>query len=200
MEALAFSRKLAEPMAKTQQDVTSSRMRVDAASNPWSGYTGSFQEEKAGLKVESSAMDPTWARLDALASYAIEGDPLIAIDRKGRTVYLSAKHFSGVFERIDATRLGSGVRKVCGAVKVSSSLLANPGRLVRFLLQAHLIRTYMHLESSLELIFEGTSDEGRFTSKWVGKHVFYTNEKNESSLQFTVIVDTKTGLVEVAGD
>ena len=198
--AQAFSRKVVGPMVNTHEKELSAHLQVNSATNSWTGFTGSFEEEKAGFTVEATVLDPAWAKLDTLANYAIDGDPLISIDRKNRRVHLSAVHFSGSFERIDATRIAAAARKLCGYVKASSPLLKQPGNLVRFLLQSHLIRTYMHLESNLHLIREVHSEDGRFVSQWQGEHVYFTNERNVSSIQFSVILDARTGMIEVAGN
>jgi len=198
-EVYAFSRKSAVRLEENQEVKLPTHLKVESSTNPWEGYTSSYEEEQAGYFIEPKPIDANWSRVDALSGYGLDGEPLIAFDRKKRRVHLSSSHFASRFDRPDATRLRSSDPLQCGRLNPASPLLRQPGSLIRFLLKSHLIRTYAHLESSLELVREDLQSDGRFVSRWRGEHIYFTNERNSSSFQLQVTVDTRSGQVEVSG-
>ena len=159
--------------------------------SPWDAYTGSADEEQAGYHVAAAPISPAWERLPWLADFALGDDPLLAIDRAQRRVFVSAAVFDDV-ERPDLTRaLGH-----LAVTRVRGPLLADPGRLVRFLLASHLLRTVVHMEASITCVEEGVTD-GVFRSRWTGSHVYFTSSRQEGPLDFGVEVDLETGVVWV---
>ncbi len=77
-------------------------------------------------------------------------------------------------------------------------LLAEPARLVRFLLVSHLLRTVAHVEATVTCAEEGVTD-GVFRSRWTGSHVYFTSSRHEGLLDFAVEVELSTGAVSVRG-
>lgn len=165
--------------------------------SPWRGYTGSAQEEEAGKRVSAV---PDLAGLESpehLAPFAVDGKPLLAIDREKRRVVVSAEHFSDLV-RGDATRIEAGQRQVMGTVK-SPALRARPRDLVLFLLESQLVETYWHMEAQLRLLKEEETPE-RYRASFAGHHTYFTNEENEEALSFAVELDKKTGEISVLGE
>jgi hypothetical protein len=141
-------------------------------------------------KVSAVKILPEMERAKHLGRYGIEGEPLIALDRKNKRVVVNEKAF-GDLTRANATR--SGDRVVVGTVK-SAALRARPHELVRFLVESELIATFVHIES--ELRFTEEKDEpGRYRARLEGTHTYYTNEKNVSPVRFTVEIDKTTRLI-----
>lgn len=172
------------------------RISAGRGTSPWQGYTGSYEEEQRGKRVIAVKIAPEHERPAHLDRYTVDGEPLLAIDRKNRRVIVNEKHLSDI-ERPDATRLGSDERFVVGTVK-TKALLSRPRDLTRFLVESELIQTYAHLESELSLVEE---DDGSklYRATLTGRHVYYTNEANEGPLSFVVEIDKKTGTVTILG-
>lgn len=183
----------------SMESADSMQLNIERSASPWLAYTGSAEEEKAGRTVESSPLDPVWEAMPGLASFAIRGDPLLAIDRTRRKVLLSAAHFDGVFLRPDATRISAPVRLTVGRVRPDSDLARNPSKLVLFLLQSQLVITYGHIGAQLERVNESLDSEGRFRSEWTGKHTFFTSQQQERPLHFAVWFDRRSGRLEIEG-
>jgi hypothetical protein len=147
-----------------------------------------------GDTVSAVKISPEMERPDELAKYGIDGEPLVAVDRKNKRVVVNDKHLSD-WKRADATRLSTGERVAVGTVK-SAALRARPHDLVRFLVESELLRTFVHVES--ELRFKEEKDEpGRYRARLEGTHTYYTNEQNVDPVSFTFELDKKTGRVEV---
>lgn len=161
--------------------------------SPWDAYTGSADEEQAGFHVAAAQISPDWERLPWLAEFALGDDPLLAIDRAGRRVFVSAACFDDV-ARPDLTRAVGLVT----VTRVRGAMLADPARLVRFLLVSHLLRTVAHVEATVTCAEEGVTD-GVFRSRWTGSHVYFTSSRHEGSLGFAVEVDLASGAVAVRG-
>ena len=166
-------------------------LTIPRDTSPWDAYTGSADEEQAGYHVTAATIAPDWERLPWLADFALGDDPLLAIDRAGRRVLVSAAFFDDV-QRPDLTRALGHV----AVTRVRGALLADPARLVRFLLVSHLLRTVAHVEATVTCAEEGVTD-GVFRSRWTGSHVYFTSRRNEGRLDFAVEVDLTSGAVAV---
>lgn len=90
---------------------------------------------------------------------------------------------------VDATKLRAGERAVVGKLAGLKS--------VRPLIEAGVIRTYWHLESSvcLEAVSE---NDGVWEGRYSGSHVYFTNSKNVGKFAFVVRVE-RDGTVAVVG-
>jgi hypothetical protein len=90
---------------------------------------------------------------------------------------------------VDATRLRAGERAVVG------KLVGLKG--VRPLIEAGVIRTYWHLESTVCL--EAVSEkDGVWEGRYSGSHVYFTNSRNVGKFAFVVRVE-RDGTVAVVG-
>jgi hypothetical protein len=191
--ALAFAIGLG---AAGAAEKTMDELKIPRGTSPWQGYTGSYDEEQAGLKVRAVKILPEHERVAHLAAYVSDGEPLLAIDRKARRVVVNERCFGDV-QRPDATRLRQGERAAVGVVKCAG-LRKKPRELVRFLIESELVKTYVHTEANLRIVDEKTEGT-RYRARCKGSHVFYTNERNESPLDFTVEIDSGSGAISVAG-
>lgn len=169
---------------------------VERATSPWRGYTSSSDEEQAGYAVAAAAVGGL-ERVPHLASYELDGEPFMAIDRAGRRVVLNERLF-GPFVRPDAPRLAAGERVEVGVVK-DRRILADPLALSSFLVESELIRTYWHIEARLRLTDVETTATG-FRASFHGSHLYFTNRRTEDKYAFRVEVDTGTGAVAVVGE
>lgn len=179
-----------KPMEKTTPKCLA-ELSIDRGQSPWQGYTSSAAEEAAGKHVFAVADLGKLEKVAHLAKYDVGGLPLLAIDREQRRVVVSAGHFSDL-ERADGTR--AGVTKM-GTVK-SDALKKKPRELALFLVESQLVQTYWHLESKLCLDSEDDG-EARYTARFTGSHVYFTNKRHEKPVRFQVVLDKATGALTV---
>jgi hypothetical protein len=166
---------------------------IDRQTNPWQGFTGSYAEEEASKTVKAGEIDgKEFAPLPSLARFTINGTVLIGRSEKKRQVILNGKYFSE-FKRGDATR-GDPKPEILGTYKDKGFKLLPPRQLVEFLLYAHLVTTYWHIESNLCLTKE-ESNEASYKAFFSGSHTYFTNNKNTDPLSFSIAVDMKSGQV-----
>lgn len=165
--------------------------------NPWGDYTQSYEQEQAGKQIAAVALADEYERIESLASYTIDGQALLADDRKNQRIVANQAFFSQI-ERPDVTALRAGEKFIVGKA-LDSRLYEDPGFLVSFLIDSQLIQTYHHMEATLHLKHEENSAEA-FSASFDGIHVYYTNEKNERSYRFKLCIDKKTGEISVTGE
>lgn len=171
-------------------------IHVERGNSPWQGYTSSAEEEERGRHIAAVVVEPHLARPPHLARFTLDGEPLLVIDRTQRRVVVNQRAFSAI-ERVDATRLGKGDRAVLGRV-VDAKLRARGRELVTFLVSSELIQTYMHIGAKLTL---GADDDSAKTYRVrvTGTHVYFTNSRHESRLDFEVAIDKQSGEIVVTG-
>ncbi len=169
---------------------------VERADSPWSGYTRDAAEEGAGYSIEARALGPELEYPERLAGYALDGKPLLGIDRAARRVYVE-EAFLGPVARRDATRLRRGEELPVTVVR-DPRLIADPIKLFSFLIDSQLIRCYWHMEAKLRLYaLEDTS--GQVTGSFDGVHIYYTNQKNQEAFAFKLRLDKATGALSLIG-
>lgn len=164
--------------------------------SPWQGYTSSYTEEQAGKTIAAVSITPEMERVPHLASFTTEAIPFLAIDRAKKCVVVSDRFFSQI-HRPDVTGIRPGETIVMGRV-TRPELLDRAPELVEFLLESQLIETYHHLEASLKCI-EQNNTKDAFTAVFTGSHVYFTNDRNEDSFAFSILIDKKTGDISVTG-
>jgi hypothetical protein len=165
--------------------------------NPWGDYTKSYEQEHAGKQIAAVEFAAEYEKIDTIASYSIEGQALLADDRKNQRIVANQFFFSPI-ERPDVTALRAGEKFIVGKA-LDSRLYEDPGFLVSFLIDSQLIQTYQHMEATLNLRHEEDSAEA-FSASFDGVHVYYTNKKNEHSYRFKISIDKKTGEISVTGE
>jgi hypothetical protein len=165
--------------------------------NPWSDYTKSYEQEQAGKQIAAVELTDEFERIATLASYTIDGQPLLADDRKNQRIVANQTFFSPL-ARPDVTALRAGEKFIVGKA-LDAKLYADPGFLVSFLIDSQLIQTYHHMEATLNLRHEEDSAEA-FSASFDGVHVYFTNERNEHSYRFKISIDKKTGEISVTGE
>ncbi len=99
----------------------------------------------------------------------------------------------GDLEVVDATSLKSP--RTIGEVRSKFSASWPPDRIIRFLLLAGIVRTFIHVEAKLQRSERTVSGQG-YAETYNGEHVYFTNREVRSRLGFTLIVSTK-GMVNI---
>lgn len=166
-------------------------LNIDRGLSPWQGYTGSAAEEESGKRVTAVADLSKFEAVPNLAKYDVAGKPLLAIDREKRRVVVASEHFSDL-ARADVTR---SVKAELGTVK-SAALKGEPRKLVLFLIESQLLQTLAHVESHVCLV-EEKDGAAEYRAHFTGSHTYFTNRRNESPLDFEVVLEKKSGVVRV---
>jgi hypothetical protein len=102
----------------------------------------------------------------------------------------------GDVQVIDSTRLAPGERLPLGQLGPTGRTVP-PRVMARMLLEASLVRTYAHLESTVCLERE-TPAKDAWEGHYSGEHVFYTSKRNTARFAFTLRIET-AGAITVAG-
>lgn len=180
-------------------------LSVDRGQSPWLDYTASAEEEARGRHIAAVAMLPAYERPKQLLRYVGGGgggggapgdEPLLAIDRAGRRVVVNRRVFTDI-DRVDATRIAKGETALLGRV-VDPSWQKRGRELATFLLQSELVQTYAHIGSKLKLVEERDTPT-HYSVRVTGSHVYFTNHRNESRLDFSITLDKQNGELRVSG-
>ncbi len=182
---------------ETMKEFCRKQYLIDRSDNPWDDYTKSYEQEQAGKQIAAVKLTDDYERIACLASYTIDGQPLLADDRKNQRIVINQAFFSPI-ARPDVTALRPKEKFILGKA-LDPRLYENPGLLTSFLLDSQLIQTYHHMEATLNLRLEEDSTES-FSAYFDGVHVYYTNEKNERSYRFKLTIDKATGEISVLGE
>lgn len=170
---------------------------IDGTTNPWKGFTGSYEEEENSKFVEAGKIDGTeFMALPFLSDFNKNDVIMLGRSEKKRKVIINQEFFSDM-QRTDAT--GNNKDKVLGNYKDLSFSYFSPRELIVFLLKAQLIITYWHIESNLCLDLEEDSKDV-YKAHFSGEHIYFTNRKNVNSLAFSVSIDKKSGTITVSMD
>ena len=170
---------------------------TERGQSPWQNYTRDYKEEQAGKTISAVKITDEMERVPHLASYSMDGKPLLAIDRAHQRVVVNESFF-GELKRPDVTRMRAGESVAVGKI-IEPKLLEDPGFLVSFLIESQLIETYQHLEATIKLKGEKNTPES-FVAGFEGTHIYFTNDRNEDPIRFNVTIDKKTGEILVLGE
>ena len=176
-------------------------LRIDRGQSPWLDYTASADEEARGKHIAAVVIEPSYERPKQLQRFVVGGgargdEPLLAIDRAGRRVVVNRRVFTNL-DRVDATRIGKDETAVLGRV-IDPSFYTRGRELATFLLLGELVQTYAHIGSKLTLI-EERDTATHYVVRVTGSHVYFTNHRNESRLDFSLTLDKQNGELRVSG-
>lgn len=164
---------------------------ISRAASPWHGFTAGYAEEEAAKNIKAENLEGSdFKPLPALGKYTVSGMVLIGRSEKLRRVAVEASVFSDL-KRADVTRKIQG-RLHIGTYRDTSFSILTPRVLAEFLIESHIIITYWHIESHVCLAGEKET-ASTYIAYYKGKHIYFTNSKNEGSLDFSVIIDKETG-------
>ena len=74
---------------------------------------------------------------------------------------------------------------------ISFKYLSAP-QVTEFLIESQVVNTYWHVEADFCLTEEVDTSE-RYVARYKGKHIYYTNCENQDPLDFTIIIEKKSG-------
>ena len=164
---------------------------ITRGENPWQGMTSNHEQEEANKHIASS--DLRGLSVDGfphLKNYDIPDRLLVKMKSVPRVV-MNSLYFSDLL-KVDGTRREPGGTQVIGYFKDIGFKRLSPRRLTLFLIESQIIQTYWHVEAELSLISEEETGE-HYSTRFSGQHVFFTNERNTSQLDFTVSIGKKDG-------
>jgi len=167
------------------------KYNITRDASPWRGFTSSYIEEEASKEIMAQKIKGSdFKAIPSLAKYSRSGMIVISRCEKLHRIAVDSSLFSDL-KRADATYKAQG-RFLIGIYKDTSFKKFKPHELAEFLIESQIINTFWHIESEICLIAEKDSTS-EYTAYYKGKHVYFTNSKNEESLGFTIIIKKKSG-------
>ena len=130
---------------------------------------------------------------ESLSSYTVQDQPLVWLSKEKDKAYVDKQYLSDL-KVLDATNLRED--SIIGTVKTPLLEAWEAKKIVRFLLDAEIIRTYIHLEANLCVTKETETDE-LYEVHFDAVHSYCTNECVEKPYSFSVQIDKSTGEVMV---
>lgn len=124
--------------------------------------------------------------------FAVEGAPLLYFTKDLSAVVVDARR-AGDLKRVDATRLRKGERAVVGSLRPETVAALGLRDVALLLIHAGVVGTYWHIGATLRLEAERAGE-----LDVAGTHEYFTNERNEAPVAFTVAV-SKEGQVTIIG-
>lgn len=134
--------------------------------------------------------------VEKTVKYRIQDRPLFWFTPDYSAVVVDQRYFSDL-AAADATRVNAQEKVTLGKF-LDLTFALPPREVVKFLLEAEIIRTYVHIEAEVRLVKE--VDDGKsYASSWEGTHTYYTNERNDEDYKFDVTIDRRTGEIVLEG-
>ncbi|HRH97262.1 MAG TPA: hypothetical protein PLB55_15080 [Prosthecobacter sp.] len=150
-----------------------------------------FQTAYPAMKIDPQTMTP----VKTTAEFRLDDQPLLWFAADKSKAVLDERCF-GDLTMVNVTTLGEGKTVVIGKLKEPGRKLA-PRTVAWFLMQSGVVQTFVHLESTVRLESEKAA-EGLYEAVFTGKHLYFTNSRNEPSFSFQFRID-KDGSMRVEG-
>lgn len=141
---------------------------------------------------KSETIGPGHVPVKAVERFAVEGAPVFFFTRELSAVVVDARR-AGDLRRVDATRLRKGERQVVGALRPETVAALGLRGAALLLIHAGVIGTYWHIGAELRIEAERKGE-----LDVAGTHEYFTNERNEGRVAFTVAI-SEGGEVAVIG-
>jgi hypothetical protein len=176
-----------------EQDKCIKKYQITRDKNPWLGFTSSYKDEEESKKINSvSLKNSEYKPVPGLEKYAKGNFFIIGRNEKLHRIAVEASLF-GELSRGDATRK-TEERFLIGKYRDVSFNFFKAGELAEFLIESQIVNTYWHVEADFCLMEEENSPD-IYTARYKGKHIYYTNCENEDPLDFSIIIEKKTGKI-----
>lgn len=146
----------------------------------------------------AESFGPEHRPVEAVRGFHVSGRPLLCFRPDLSAVVVDASDFPDGLSKVDATCMTADQIESPG--RVTSATLAALGgpMLTRFLILAHVIETWAHLGSELELTYPVDGAADGFVGTVSGTHRYVTNEEIEEAVSFRVEVDAE-GTITLTG-
>lgn len=150
-----------------------------------------FQKVFPAMKIDPQVMMHVMATVD----FQLGKQPLLWFSQDKSQVVVDERWF-GDLAMVNVTTLGEGKKAVIGRLKEGGRKL--PPRVIAwFLMRAGILQTYIHIESTVRLESEKTEGPS-YLAVFTGKHLYFTNERNERPFRFRFIIE-EDGTLRVEG-
>lgn len=150
-----------------------------------------FQKVFLAMKIDPQVMTHVMATVD----FQLGKQPLLWFSQDKSQVVVDERWF-GDLTMVNVTSLEKGKKAVVGKLKEGARKL--PPRVIAwFLMRSGVIQTYIHIESTVRLESEKVQGTG-YEAVFGGKHLYFTNERNERSFSFRFIIE-QDGTMSVEG-
>lgn len=182
-----------KPQACLEQLTVDPHRSVHAEQESLGPPAADFQRRFAAADIDPTAQRP----VAATAAYQIGGTPLLWWNAGFTEAVVNAAVLTEL-RVVDATRLATGSTETVGRFSERGVGHIAGRDLVKFLIAARVIATYVHAGAEL-CIAEEHDDPTGYRARITGHHTFYTNTKNVEPLAFTVTINPG-GTIAVRGD
>lgn len=163
--------------------------------SPWLGFTSTYAEEEESKKIKAvSLKNSAYKPISSLKKYLRQDSIIIARDEKQHRVAVESALFSDLM-RADATRKTSG-RFLIGTYRDVEYKVLKPAELAEFLIESQIVNTFWHVEADICLVLEEDSSVS-YIAHYKGKHIYFTDSRNEEPLNFSIIIEKRSGNIFV---
>jgi hypothetical protein len=152
-----------------------------------------FQQRFAAADIDRDTQIP----VAATAAFQIGQTPLLWWNAARTEAVVNAAVLSEL-RVVDATNLAAGSTEAVGQLSELGVGHIAGRDLVKFLIAARVIATYVHIGAELCIVDEHDGPAG-YQATVTGQHTYFTNAKHVEPLAFTVTIDA-AGVIAVRGD
>ncbi len=177
------------------QKKSSRTFLITRAENPWQGMTASYEQEEKNKQIASIDLDEKYFESFIHLKEYDKPDPLLVRLKDAPNVVINSRYFSALI-KADVTKAIPGQPQPIGYFVDTEFKRLSARQLVIFLIESQIITTYWHVEAELTLTGEDDSPDF-YQTRFEGQHIYFTNERNESKLDFTVRINKQDGRMEV---
>lgn len=171
-------------------------LQIDRGTDPWHGMSRTYEEEEANKNIKALNLNKKeFTFFTNLDKYRISNMNLLGKNIKNKFITVEKTFFSDL-KKADATRLKVGEKQVIGRINLNVLKSIDYRTLSCFLIESHIITTFWHIESNLCMIKEENLDAS-YKAVFTGEHIYFTNKKHKAALNFSVLIDKKTGEMSI---
>ena len=181
LAAAVFAQTTAD-MSKTDTLTFTSAAAVLTEQRSLGKRADDFQVAFPAVKIDPAAM----SEVKTTAGFRLEERALLFFAADQSKTVLDERVF-GDLTMVNVTTLAEGKAVVIGKLREAGRKLS-PRAVAWFLMQAGILQTFVHLESTVKLEGETTA-AGRYEAVFTGTHLFYTHSRHEPSFRFQFTID-----------
>ena len=167
------------------------KYNITRGASPWQGFTSSHEDEEASKKIRALPLEGSdYKPVTSLEKYSRSGMIIVGRSEKLHRVAVEVSFFSDL-RRADAAGSTPG-RILVGTCKAALFRIFTCAEIAEFLIESQIVNTFWHVEADFCLVKEDDT-ESSYMAHYKGKHIYFTNSKNEDPLDFSIIIDKRTG-------
>ena len=136
--------------------------------------------------------------VEVVRAYQIGGTPLLWFDVTKTEAVVNAAVLSDLVVA-DVTAIRTGEQVEIGQLGELGIGQLGGRELVKFLIAARVIATYVHIGAELCLVEEHDAQAAGYRARFTGAHTYFTSSKHTKTFAFSVAIDA-TGAITVRGE